>query len=85
MLIQAYYIDVNKKSNNNRTLLHIAAQKGCTEACELLLDNDADVNAKDNDGRTPLDVALTDEIKQLLRDHGAKHGSELEQRNPENN
>jgi ankyrin repeat protein len=47
------------------------------KACKVLIDNHADVNAKNNYGKTPLDVASTDEIKQLLLDRGAKYGSEL--------
>ena len=44
---------------------------------ELLLEKGADVNAKDKYGKTPLDVAHTNEIKKLLLDNGAKYGNEL--------
>ena len=50
----------------------------------LLIANGADVNAKDEDGLTPLDIAThpenpndTDEIADLLRKHGGKTGEEL--------
>ena len=50
----------------------------------LLIANGADVNAKDEDGLTPLDIAThpenpndTDEIAALLRKHGGKTREEL--------
>ncbi len=50
----------------------------------LLIANGADVNARDEDGLTPLDIAThpenpndTDEIADLLRKHGGKTGEEL--------
>ena len=50
----------------------------------LLIANGADVNAKDEDGLTPLDIAThpenpngTDEIADLLRKHGGKTVKEL--------
>ncbi|SVA83501.1 uncharacterized protein METZ01_LOCUS136355 [marine metagenome] len=50
----------------------------------LLIANGADVNAKDEDGLTPLDIAThpenpndTDEIAALLRKHGGKTSAEL--------
>ena len=50
----------------------------------LLIANGADVNAKDEDGLTPLDIAThpenpndTAETADLLRKHGGKTGEEL--------
>ena len=39
------------------TPLHIAASRGATPVASALIDNGADVQAKDADGRTPLDIA----------------------------
>ena len=53
----------------NRVTLQIIAR-----ACELAPKIDADVSARDNNGRTPLSVALEGgckEIADLLRRHGA--------------
>lgn len=36
----------------------------------------ADVNVLDNEGRTLLDVAKSEEIKEMLRKHGGKPGKE---------
>ena len=41
----------------NQTALHIAAQHGFTAFVEFLAKNGADLNAKDANGRTALDLA----------------------------
>jgi hypothetical protein len=40
----------------NQTALHIAASRGATSFVEALVKGGANVNAKDADGRTPLDL-----------------------------
>ena len=63
------------------TPLHHAAGKGHKETTELLIAEDADVNAKDDDGETPLDFATDGkqtETVDLLRKHGGKTGEELD-------
>jgi ankyrin repeat protein len=58
--------------------LHLAAWKGHFETAELLIAAGADVNAKMEDGDTPLDLAKGHpEIADLLRKHGGKTGAEL--------
>ena len=56
-------------------LLHYAAHDGLKDAAELFIAHGADVNAKDNEGKTPLEIAKEEghiEIVGLLRKHGAK-------------
>jgi ankyrin repeat protein len=48
---------VNARSTDGRTPLHIAAQIHDSELIALLLAHKADVNARDNQGLTPLDYA----------------------------
>ena len=70
------------------TPLHFATGWDHKESVELLIDADADVNAKDDEGRTPLDLAIRNsnwshvrrkrtEIAALLRKHGGKTGEWL--------
>ena len=62
------------------TPLHYAAFGGHKEIAELLIASDADMNVKDNWGRTPLDLAIQynkPEISNLLRTHGGKTSEEL--------
>ncbi len=62
------------------TLLHIAAKEGKMETIELLIASGADVNAKDKNGETPLDYAISTDhtvIADLLRKHDGKTKREL--------
>ena len=73
--------DVNVKGGfADGTPLHYAAANGHKEIAELLIEKGADVKAKDEGGKTPLDVAIQFkelEITNLLRKHGGKTGEEL--------
>ena len=56
--------------------LHYAAEGGYNEIVELLIDKGANVNAKDENGATPQDLAIQFkefETASLLRKHGGKH------------
>ena len=57
-----------------------AVKTGNIEAVKQHLDAGADVNAKDRDGQTPLDLAIQQkkpETTELLRKHGGKTKKEL--------
>ena len=72
--------DVNAKSlaallgQDGATPLHFAALNGRKVIVELLIAKGADVNAKDDNGRTPLDWASKTDTADLLRKHGGKRG-----------
>ena len=62
------------------TPLHDACSEGHKEIVELLISKGAVLNAKDQDGKTPLDKAEHQErtkIADLLRKHGGKTSEEL--------
>ena len=62
------------------TPLHYAAANGHKEIAELLIEKGADVKAKDEGGKTPLDVAIQFkelEIADLIRVIGGKTAEEL--------
>ena len=76
--------NVNARNSIGRTFLHSAALGGHKEIIELLIANDADVNAKilsfSHKGKTPLDFVVAKsrkEVYDLLRKHGAKTSAEL--------
>ena len=58
--------------------IHDAARDGNIKAVEQHLAAGTDVNAKDVDGWTPLDMAPDKETADLLSKHGGKHRGELE-------
>ena len=75
---------MHAKDEWGSTPLHYAALKGHKEVAELLIDKGADVHAKGDDGKTPIDFAThpdnpnaAAEIADLLRKHGGKTGAEL--------
>jgi ankyrin repeat protein len=63
--------DVNARYSENRTLLHYAADLSRKDAAERLIAKGADVNARDNEGNTPLHCGLSKEVAELLIAKGA--------------
>ena len=69
-----------KDDDSGVTPLHFAALEGQKELAELLMAKGTDVNAKGDDGKTPLDRAIRNdetETADLLRKHGGKTSEEL--------
>ena len=64
----------------NVTCLHVSSAFGHFACCRVLLDCGADVEAKDQDGRTPLMYAKTCEVVQLLLSRGANINTRDRQR-----
>jgi ankyrin repeat protein len=63
---------VNTKNTKGKTPLIKACEQGHIEVAQLLIDNGAKINIKDNNGNTALMVTSDDKVKQLLKSHGAK-------------
>ncbi len=86
--------DVSARNLFGRTALHLAAEKAGDvfpeedkeeveslniDIARLLLSWQADINARDDNGKTPLDYAQTEKMNHLLRSYGAKTGKELQE------
>ena len=70
----------NRHDDNGQTALHYAAWGGSTNTIAWLIGQKADINALDNDGKSPLDFAWMPRgvaASNLLLSAGAKPGSEL--------
>ena len=70
-------------TSDGMTPLHCAAANNELEIAKLLMVYGADLNARDNDGDLPIDMARTEEMKQAIRDeprrrmdHGHKRATE---------
>jgi hypothetical protein len=55
------------------TPLHWAVSNGHWNVAQLLLAYNADVHAVSDTGKTPLSLARTEDMRQLLRQHGARY------------
>ncbi len=70
-LIRSGY-NVNEKMRGGFSLLHLAAEKGCTRLCEILIDHGANLEARCATGATPiLWGAQWPKVASLLIDKGA--------------
>jgi len=56
---------------NNWTPLHLAAQKGHLDVVEYLVNQKAEINSKDNQGKTPLGIAYG-RAKEFLKSKGGE-------------
>jgi len=71
VIIENGLVDVDAKNKWNNTPLHEAVLRDNIAIAKLLINSGANVNAKTKYGNTPLDLAKSQEMKALLREHGA--------------
>ena len=50
-------VDIDARFTDEKTSLHIAAMEGLTKMCQFLIGNNADKNAVDEMGKSPLHQA----------------------------
>jgi len=71
-------IDVNSEGKfAQRTILHCAAAQGDTTFVYELVGKDARIRVKDNEGKTPIDYALTtnnNELAEYLEQNSRRDG-----------
>jgi ankyrin repeat protein len=78
-LLLAEKADVHGRDGGGNTPLHWASVYGSSNVAGILLGGGAEVNALNSQHLTPLDMAESDEMIDLLRKHGAKTGKELQE------
>ena len=75
-------VNFEKRDASGRLPLHYAIRKHNFKMVKILVENGADVNAKDGQGDTPLYVAdyyiHNKEMVELLKEHGADYGGKAE-------
>jgi ankyrin repeat protein len=71
---------VNTKDCCNDTPLHSAVKRWYVDVAEQMIMAGAKVNEANTSDRTPLDMADTQEMKDLLLEHGAVSGKELKEK-----
>jgi len=69
--IEQKKVDVNTKDINGVSPLHMAAGHGRAEIAEVLISNGANINAKMDNGFTPLFVAINADVAKVLISAGA--------------
>ena len=65
-------IDINHQNKKGMCALHSASIQDKYDIVELLLKNGADVTLRDHKNKTPLGVARSQRVKDLLIQYGAK-------------
>jgi ankyrin repeat protein len=65
-------VNVRNREENNQTLLMSACEDDNLEILKLLLEAGANPNLKDDDGETAMMKTDSEEIKNFLKNYGAK-------------
>ncbi|WP_353287867.1 ankyrin repeat domain-containing protein [Wolbachia endosymbiont (group B) of Gerris lacustris] len=58
--------DINANSFDGSNLLCLASGSGCVKVVELLIEKEVDVNVRDNEGKTPLDYAISNGREEVI-------------------
>ncbi len=65
--------EIDAQDNKGLSPLMLAGQKGLTDTVRVLLKAGANAQLRNKNGQTALDLAATDEIKQLIEWHLKGH------------
>ena len=66
LLIEEYKVDVNLSDNYGMTPLHLASKLGQLEICRFLCKFVQNSNTVDNNGKTPLDLAISEQKWEIV-------------------
>ena len=66
LLIEGYKVDVNISDNYGMTPLHLASKLGHLEICRFLCKFVLNSNTVDNNGKTPLDLAISEQKWEIV-------------------
>ena len=66
LLIEGYKVDVNMSDNYGMTPLHLASKLGQLEICRFLCKFVLNSNTVDNNGKTPLDLAISEQKWEIV-------------------
>ena len=66
LLIEGYKVDVNMSNNYGMTPLHLASKLGRLEICRFLCKFVLNSNTVDNNGKTPLDLAISEQKWEIV-------------------
>ena len=65
-LLIRYGADINRLTLDNKTALHYVCENNDTSVASLLIKLKANINGSDNNGETPLKIAIRNEWKELI-------------------
>ncbi|KAH7970063.1 hypothetical protein HPB52_023952 [Rhipicephalus sanguineus] len=63
----AVMISCNQQARNKKTPLHLAAAEGRLDVCKILLELKADTNALDDQGQTPMMLAIENDHSEVVK------------------
>lgn len=66
MLVECQDIDVNPRDKEGNTPLHLACEENRGEVCKILVSNGAELDCKNKEQKTPLDLAAP-KLAEMLR------------------